>query len=86
MEKSAERISFLWQIIRCSRIDLLIIAVRNFQQFSDRSFVDAFELSFTLKLHYTVESNFPNPQDHHSNRYFLTINATASMRVLEASE
>ena len=29
---------------------LLIIAVRNFQKFSDRSFVSAFELIFVLKL------------------------------------
>ena len=32
------------------RTSLLIIAVRNFQKFSDRSFVSAFELIFVLKL------------------------------------
>ena len=31
-------------------VGLLIIAVRNFQKFSDRSFVTAFELIFILKL------------------------------------
>ena len=34
----------------CSLISLLIIAVRNFQRFSDRSFVSAFEPIFTVKL------------------------------------
>ena len=29
---------------------LLIIAVHNFQRFSDRSFVSVFELGFILKL------------------------------------
>ena len=41
----------MWQIISCSLIGLLIIAVRNFQRFSDRSFVSAFELIFVLKLY-----------------------------------
>ena len=34
----------MWQIITCSLIGLLIVAVRNFQTFFDRSFVSAFEL------------------------------------------
>ena len=49
IEESEESNSFLWQIISCSLIGLLIIAVRNFQGFSDRSFV-AFEVIFILKL------------------------------------
>ena len=31
-------------------IGLLIIAVRNFQRFSNRSFISAYELVFALKL------------------------------------
>ena len=38
------------QLISCSLIDLLIIAVHDFQKFSDRSFVSVFELIFNLKL------------------------------------
>ena len=34
----------------CSLIGILIIAVRNFQRFSDRSFVSAFEAIFISKL------------------------------------
>ena len=33
----------MWQIITCSLIDQLIIAVRKFQRFSDLSFISAFE-------------------------------------------
>ena len=33
-----------------TRLGLLIIAVRYFQRFSDRSFVSAFELDFISKL------------------------------------
>ena len=40
----------MWQIVSCSLRGLLVIAVRNFQAFSDRSFVSAFELIFILKL------------------------------------
>ena len=52
MEESEEMSSYLWQIMSCSLIviGLLIIAVRNLQRFSDRSFVSAFELIFILKL------------------------------------
>ena len=50
-KKSEERSSFLWQILSCILIGLLIIDVSNFQRFSDRSFVSAFELIFILKLH-----------------------------------
>ena len=50
-EKTNEGALFLWQIISCSLIGLFIIAVRNFQNFSDRGFVRAFELIFILKLH-----------------------------------
>ena len=50
MEESEERSSFLWKIISCSLIDLLIIAVHNFQRFFDRSFVSVFELNFVLNL------------------------------------
>ena len=64
------------QIVSCSLIDLLIIAVRNFQRFSDRSFVSAFELVFILKKH----------KKKHSNKYFLTICSTALIRVLEVTE
>ena len=39
---------------------LLIIVVRNFQRFSDRSFVSAFELISILKLDWTVKCNFQN--------------------------
>ena len=38
------------QLITCSLIGLLIIAVHNFQRFSDRSSVSAFKLVFILKL------------------------------------
>ena len=48
----------MWQIISCSFIGLLIIAVHNFQSFSDRSFVSAFEL--ILELYKTVKCNFQN--------------------------
>ena len=41
---------FLRQLITCSLIGLLIIAVHNFQRFSDRSSVSAFKLVFILKL------------------------------------
>ena len=34
--------------------------VRNFQRFSNRSFVSAFELIFILKLDYTVKCIFQN--------------------------
>ena len=50
LEESEERSSFLWQIISCSLTGLLIIAVHNFQRFSDRNFFSAFELVFILKL------------------------------------
>ena len=42
--------ALLWQITSCSLIGLLIIALRNFQRFSDRSFVSAFEPIFIFKL------------------------------------
>ena len=48
------------QIISCSFIGLLIIAVHNFQRFSDRSFGCAFELIFILKLDQTVKRNLQN--------------------------
>ena len=41
---------FSWQIISCSLISLLIIAVRNFQRFSDRSFVTEYDPIIILKL------------------------------------
>ena len=63
-----------------------ITAVCNFQRFSYRSFVSAFELIFILKLDWTVKCNFQNTKDHHSNKYYLTICSTASIRVLEANE
>ena len=40
----------MWQTISCSLIRLLIIAVRNFRRFPDRSFVSAFQPIFILKL------------------------------------
>ena len=46
------------------------IAVHNFQRFSHRSLFSAFELIFLS----------------FSNKFFLTISSTASIRVLEASE
>ena len=48
-EKNEER-SFFVANYTCNFIGLLIIAVRNFQRFSDRSFVSAFEPIFILKL------------------------------------
>ena len=60
IEESKENCSFLWQIISCSLRGLLIIVVHNFQRFSDRSFVSAFELIFILKLDWTVKCNFQN--------------------------
>ena len=50
IEESEERSSFLREIISCSLKGLLIVAVRSFERFSDRSFVSAFELIFILKL------------------------------------
>ena len=50
VEESEEKSAFLWQIISCSLTDLLIIAVHNFQKFSNRSFVSALELILILKL------------------------------------
>ena len=50
-KESEEGSTFLRQIIRCSLIGLLIIAVRNFQRFSDRSFFNAFDLIVILKLY-----------------------------------
>ena len=58
--KSKERSSFLWQIITCSLINLLTIPVRNFQRFSDRSFVSGYEPTFILKFDWTVKCNFQN--------------------------
>ena len=86
MEESEERSSFLWQIISRSLIGPLIIAVRDFQRFSDRIFFNALELIFILKLDYTVKVPFKTQKDHHSNKYFLTISSTASICVLEVSE
>ena len=60
MEESEEKSSFLWQIISYSLIGLLVIAVRNFRRFSDRSFVHAFELIFILKLDDTIKCNLQN--------------------------
>ena len=40
----------MWQIISCSLRGLLIIAVRNFQRFSDCSVAGAFKLISILKL------------------------------------
>ena len=40
----------MWQKISCSLIDLLIVAVYNFQRFCGRSLLSAFELVFILKL------------------------------------
>ena len=48
--KKAKKESFLWQIVSYSLMGLLIIAVLNFQRFSDLNFVSAFELIFILKL------------------------------------
>ena len=45
-----------------------------------------FELVFILKLDWTVKYNFQTQKDHLSNKYFLAISSTASIRVLEASE
>ena len=53
----------MWQTISWSLIGLLIIAVRNFQQFFDRSFASAYEAYepiFTLELDWTVKCNFQN--------------------------
>ena len=41
-------------------MDLLIIAIHNFQSFSDRGFVSAFQRIFMLKLDYTVKCDFQN--------------------------
>ena len=60
IEESKESSAFLWQIMSCSLIGLLIIAVRNLQRFSDLRFVSAFELTFILKLDKTVKCNFQN--------------------------
>ena len=40
----------MWLIISCSLIARLILAIRIFRRFSDRSFVSAFEPIFNLKL------------------------------------
>ena len=63
-----------------------MIAVRNFQKFFDGSFVSAFEPISMLKLEWTVKCNFQNAKDHHSNKFFLTLNSTVRFRVLEVSE
>ena len=47
----------MWKIIICSLIGISIIAVHNFQRFSDRSFVSAFELIFILKLEHDIASD-----------------------------
>ena len=41
-------------------VGLLIIAVRNYQRFSDHSFVSALEPILILKLDKTVKCNFQN--------------------------
>ena len=41
---------------------LLIISIRNFQRFFDRSFVRAFEPISILKLDWTVKCNFQNTE------------------------
>ena len=56
----AKKGAFLWQITSCSLIDLLIIAVRIFQRFSDRSFVRAFKPILIFKLDWTVKCNLQN--------------------------
>ena len=69
-------------------MDLLIIAIRNFQRFSDRIVVSAFELIFILKLDETVKYRltFKIQKDHYSNKYFLTMSSTTSIRFLQVSE
>ena len=64
---------------------LIIIAVRNFQRVSNRSFVSAFEPIFIAK-DYTENLTSKTQKDHYSNKYFFTISSAASIRVLEASE
>ena len=50
-EKKSKQLNlFLWQILSCSLIGLLIIALRNLQKFSDRSFVSAYKPISILKL------------------------------------
>ena len=65
-----------------------IIAVRNFQGFSDRIFVSAFELIFILKLDLTVKCAIASKtqKDHRSKKYFLAISLTASKRILNANK
>ena len=76
------------QILSYSLIGQLIIAVGNFQKFSDRSFVNVFEPFFFLKLYWTVHCTVTSKtqKDHLSNKFFLTISSTVSLRVLEVSE
>ena len=76
----------MWQIISCSLTGLLIIAVRNFQRFSNRSVISAYELVFVLKLDYTVNVTSKTQKDHHSKKFFLTISSTTSIRALKPSE
>ena len=73
-------------MLSCSLIGLSIIAVRNFQGFSDCSFVSAYEPISILKLDWTVKCNFQNTKDHQSNKFFLTISSTVRLRVLEVSK
>ena len=49
-----------FKLFNSLEINGLIIAVRNFQTFSDCSFVSAYEPIFTLKLDQTVKCNFQN--------------------------
>ena len=52
VEESEERSSFFVANNKLRSLIglLIIIAVRNFQRFSDRSFISAYELIFVLKL------------------------------------
>ena len=71
----------MWQIlIRCSLLNLLIFTVRNFQRFFIRSLVSAYELNLYLEIRLDCK------KDHHSNKFFLTISSTMSLRVPEVRE
>ena len=87
MEESEERSSFLWQIISCSLIGLLIIVVCNFQTFSDRSFVCAFELiTFYLKIRLDCKMYLPKHKKITRAINIFIQSAQQRQRDLEASE
>ena len=64
----------------------IIMAVRNFQRFSDLCFVGAFEFIFILKLAQTVKYNFQNTKRPPEQQIFPYNQLNSVKHDLEASK